>query len=152
MSIARPQRGFLRKRLRRVAIWLGLVAASLPAFIPGLHAGHGLPTLSPPVAASHTQHAAQRHASHQEASHHHAAMHGDGERHDAPEPASERPTNGACPICRTLQQIGAVIVPEITIVVAMVDPTVEIVPFLVGPAPSVEPHDPAQPRAPPIDA
>lgn len=143
-----------RRCVRRAALWLGILAAFLPTIIPGLHAGHGFPLLPPP-ALTHVQHAAQQsardHLAHYGA-HQQAPNRDNGERDGGPASPDHRPANGACPICRTLQQIGAIVVPEIATVIARAAYGGDIVAPPIAFVSSAVPHDPTQPRAPPIDA
>jgi hypothetical protein len=155
MSVRRtPMSTRFRRRVRRAALLLGVLAAFLPTVIPGLHTGHGFPTLSPPAVA-HVQHAAQQsardHDGHHEA-HHQTSDRSDGERDDGPASPDRRPINGACPICRTLQQIAAIVVPEIATVIARTTPGEEIVERPVVFVSAAAPYEPTQPRAPPVDA
>jgi hypothetical protein len=135
---------FPRPLARRIVLWLALAAAFLPTVIPGLHAGHGMPMFVAPqatVATQHTQHAAHGHL------HHHATNR--SEPSGIPAPASKQPDGGACPICRTLQQLAAWTVPDSAVVVA---PVAIVVDRLVAATdvPAVAyPRTPSQPRAPP---
>jgi hypothetical protein len=143
-----------RRNARTIALWLSVAAAFLPTLLPGLHGGHGFPIAPPPFFADGDRGAPQS------GTHHH----GDAEaarsssavdrsrQPDAPPVPDRRRNNNACPICRTLQQLGAVVVPEIATIlerdiagVQSVEPTLEDVSF-------AEPYDPARPRAPPSDA
>jgi hypothetical protein len=153
MSV-RPQRTFrFRRRFRRAALWLGLAAAFLPTFFPSLHAGHGFPVAPPSNAAdgAYSHRSAHSHHAHPAQ---HVSLTGerDERRGDTPAAPDHRPTNGVCPICRTLQQIGAVVVPEIATVVerraAGGDPVATPSVFIAF----AVPFNPTQPRAPPVDA
>jgi len=140
--------------MRRAALWLGLAAAFLPAIIPGLHSGHGFPIVQHSTAAHvpHAQHPSSAHAHAAHGTHSSASASDQQGRSDDPAPAPDRPVNGACPICRTLQQIGAFVVPEVATVIARSAPGGKIVEASIVSVSSAAPYDPAQPRAPPVDA
>jgi hypothetical protein len=138
---------------RRAALLLALAAAFLPALIPGLHAGHGMPM---PTSVAQVAHGAAEHSV--ALGHHH--VHGSGHDHamgprsepERPAPASKRPDGGVCPICRTMQQLAAWSVPDNVVIAAPVRIAVEQeVPRIDAPTrpPS---HTPSQPRAPPVAA
>jgi hypothetical protein len=148
-----PLLRFPRAFARRAALLLALAAAFLPALIPGLHAGHGMPILAPVAQGAHG--AAEHHAL--TIAHHHVQVarhdHAMGPRSEpeTPTPTSKRP-DGACPICRTMQQLAAWTVPDSAVFVAPVAVAFErIVPRLDAPTRPPH-HTPSQPRAPPVAA
>ena len=152
MSARTPRTFRFRRRLRRVALWLGLAAAFLPTFFPSLHPGHGFPIAPPPtVADAHLVHssAVLHHA-------HHAAhalrVNDQDRRHGAPAAPDHRPVDGTCPICQTLQQIGAVVVAEVAHVVERDVADGEPVTPPVVRVSTATRHDSPQARAPPVDA
>lgn len=136
---------------RRAALWLGLAAAFLPTVIPGLHGGHGVPAalrVAAQVWDSGTSAATHRHDAHSGMQH--AAAERD--RRDGRAPVPDRPNDGACPICRTLQQIGAFVVPEIALVVARSVPGETVVATTVAFLLRSDTYALPQPRAPPVGA